>query len=78
MFDRLLEIRLILELSQIRPDNIYGESLHVRGVNISYLENTLEEKLELAGFDSEAEGMFNEALDRYGMMGIWWPDHAGK
>ena len=65
------------ELSRIRPDNIYGESLHVRGVNISYVENALGEKLELAGFDSEAECMFHEALGRYGMKGIWWPEQAG-
>jgi DNA repair photolyase len=62
------------ELSQIRPDNIYGESLHTRGVNISYIESALGDKLDLAGFDSEAEGIFHEALGKYGMNGIWWPE----
>lgn len=66
---------MALELSAIRPDHIYGESLHVRGINLAYVENAIGEKLELVGFDEKAGEVFNEVLGKYGMKGIWWPEH---
>jgi DNA repair photolyase len=66
---------MALELSEIRPDHIYGESLHVRGINLAYVENAIGEKLELVGFDKKAGEIFHEVLGKYGMKGIWWPEH---
>lgn len=66
---------MALELSKIRPDHIFGESVHVRGLNLAYIENTLGEKLQLEGFDRKAEAMFHQVLGDYGMSGIWWPEH---
>ena len=66
---------MALELSVIRPDQVYGESLHVRGINLAYVENAIGERLELIGFDRKAGEMFHEVLSKYGMKGIWWPEH---
>ena len=66
---------MALELSKIRPDHIFGESVHVRGLNLAYIENTLGEKLQLEGCDRKAEAMFHQGLGDYGMSGIWWPEH---
>jgi DNA repair photolyase len=66
---------MALELSKIRPDHIYGESIHVRGINLAYVENAIGEKLELLGFDGKAEAMFHQVLGEYGLSGIWWPEH---
>jgi DNA repair photolyase len=66
---------MALELSRIRPDHIYGESLHVRGINLAYVEKAIGEKVILDGFDKKAETMFRQVLSEYGMTGIWWPEH---
>lgn len=66
---------MALELSKIRPDHVYGESLHVRGINLAYVENAIGEELVLNGFDRKAEAMFHEVLAKYGMKGAWWPEH---
>lgn len=66
---------IALELSKIRPTHIYGESLHVRGINIAYLEKAVDERLDLVGFDKVAEKMFHEVLGAYNLKGIWWPEH---
>ncbi|MHB8568103.1 MAG: SPL family radical SAM protein [Nitrososphaerales archaeon] len=62
-------------LSDIKPDFIYGESLHVRGINIAYIEEAIGEKLVLNGFDKEAEQMFNAALLGRGLKGRWWKEY---
>lgn len=66
---------MALELSEIRPDHVYGESLHVRGINLAYVDKAIGEKLELTGFDKKAGEMFHQVLGEYGMKGIWWPEH---
>jgi DNA repair photolyase len=66
---------MALELSQIGPNHVYGESLHVRGINLAYVENAIGEPLKLDGFDRQAEPMFHDVLGKYGMKGIWWPEH---
>jgi DNA repair photolyase len=66
---------IIKELAKIQPDHIYGESVHVRGINVAYLENAIGERLFLNGFDREAEHVFHSTLKRYGLSGRWWPEH---
>lgn len=66
---------IAMMLGDIRPDHIYGESVHVRGINLAYLEKALEEKVELGGFDRKAEKMFHDSLGEQGLSGRWWPEH---
>lgn len=66
---------MAFELSTIRPDHIYGESVHVRGMNLAYVEKAVGERLELEGFDRRVEQIFHDALGKYNLSGIWWPEH---
>ncbi len=50
------------ELSEIRPDHIYGECINVRGVNMQCVEKALGERIELEGFDRQAGRIFNRLL----------------
>jgi DNA repair photolyase len=67
--------QIAADLKKIRPGHIYGESIHVRGINQAYVEKSLGEPLKLAGFDKIAEAMFHKVLKRSGMRGIWWPEY---
>ena len=62
-------------LAKIRPNYIYGESIHVRGINQAYVEKALEEPLQLHGFDKTAEEFFHKTLRRHGLKGRWWPEY---
>ena len=62
-------------LSVLRPDNIYGECLHIRGSNISELEAILGEKIELGNFDTAMEKQFHKILETFRMKGRWWREY---
>ena len=62
------------KLSDIKPEHIFGEALHLRGINIAYVEEALGEKINLDGFDQEAEKMFFRALKSYNLKGRWWKE----
>ena len=66
---------IIGELARIRPNHIYGECLHVRGVNMAYVEKVLGEKVELEGFDHRAGKIFYKLLEKYGLKGKWWNEN---
>lgn len=62
-------------LREIRPDHIYGESLHVRGENIALIEERLGEEAFIGrGFDRAAERVFHRELGAAGLSGTWWPE----
>ncbi len=63
---------IIKQLAGIKPDFIYGESLHRRGSNIKKLETALGEPIKLGNFDAVAEREFYSLLEKYGMKGKWW------
>lgn len=63
-------------LAIIQPDHIYGESLHLRGINIAYVEKALGQRVNLVGFDQTAEKMFYDALAASGLKGRWWKEHT--
>jgi len=65
---------IIKELAKIRPDNIYGESLHVRGSNISEIEFALGEKVNVKNFDMNIEKIFYNLLMKYNLKGKWWKE----
>ncbi len=70
------DLREIAEaLAGIRPDHIYGESLHVRGENLRLTEENLGQPLHVDPvFDRSASEIFHEELKRAGLKGVWWPE----
>jgi DNA repair photolyase len=63
------------ELAKIRPDHIYGESLHIRGINLAYVEQALGEMITVERFDKYAGWLFYSSLKAHGLRGIWWPEY---
>jgi DNA repair photolyase len=67
---------MALTLATIRPDHIFGESLHPRGQNMRLLEEALGHPIEFPkGFDFHAGRAFRRALRSHRLAGTWWPDH---
>jgi len=66
---------MIEEIACVKPDFIYGESLHTRGSNIKELEMALGEPVMLEGFDAVIEKRFHKILQKHGMNGRWWKEH---
>lgn len=66
--------QIIKRLSKIKPDYIYGESLHTRGSNMIEIEKALGERPNLDGFDFSIGKAFYKLLRKYGLHGKWWPD----
>ncbi len=62
-------------LAKIRPDHIYGESLHIRGENVRLVEEALGEKVFIGrGFDRAAGRIFHRELSGAGLRGTWWAE----
>jgi DNA repair photolyase len=65
-------------LSDIQPDHIYGESLHIRGINLKFIEQSIGESLhqiDLDEFDRSFGIIFERLLEEHRLEGQWWPDH---
>jgi DNA repair photolyase len=63
-------------LKAIRPDHVYGESLHARGQNLRMVEEDLEDRIRLTpGFDRGIARTFHGELERVGLKGTWWYEH---
>jgi DNA repair photolyase len=62
------------EVGKIAPNHIYGESLHIRGSNMSEIEISLGMRIEIGNFDSVAEKVFHSALRKHGLKGRWWKE----
>jgi len=70
------DLKQILELvAKIKPDHIYGESLHMRGSNMGEIEMTLGERPNLEGFDRKIEKEFYGLLSLYKLKGKWWKEY---
>ena len=67
--DQIVEI-----VKKIRPNYIYGESIHSRGSNMKELEIALGEQPQLKGFDKKIEKEFYKLLKKSKLKGKWWPD----
>jgi DNA repair photolyase len=68
-------------LADIDPDYIYGESLHIRGMNVIYLKEVLGVEIghkELSRLDREAGRLFRELTRRYRLRGTWWYEYGRK
>lgn len=69
------DLENILQLvAKVKPDHIYGESLHMRGSNMGEVEMALGERPNLEGFDKKIQRAFNILLKKYKLEGVWWPD----
>jgi len=79
------DIQEILEkAAEYKVDQVYGEALHVRGLNLEYIKEAVleaREYLELFGtlnpsslhrFDKNAGRWFNVLLKTYNLEGRWW------
>jgi DNA repair photolyase len=69
------------ELAAIEPDFVYGESLHIRGMNIVYLKEVLGVEIshkELSTLDREAGRYFKVLTRRYKLRGTWWYEYGRK
>ena len=63
-------------LAEIKPEHIFGESLHIRGENVALLEGVLGEQIRLNnGFDIGVGKLFGRELRKAGLRGDWWPEH---
>ncbi len=68
---------MIRKLTEIEPDHIYGESLHIRGENIQLVQEALGEEIFMGrGFDRAAQRVFDRELSANGLEGTWWPEHS--
>jgi DNA repair photolyase len=62
-------------LSEVNPNLVFGESLHIRGNNKRLVEEALQEEVALGnGFDKDAGLAFKMALTEHGLQGTWWPE----
>jgi DNA repair photolyase len=70
-------IRLVMALTEIEPDYIYGESMHFRGKNGSLVAASLGEPIPRTdGFDRQCAEWFRNELASVGLSGTWWPENA--
>lgn len=67
--------QIIERLGKIKPDYIYGESLHRRGSNMQEIEVALGERPFAEDFDSKIGKEFYRLLKKNKLKGKWWPDH---
>lgn len=64
-------------LSEIRPNRIFGETLHRRGGNMVLINRAIGKsfsKDELMNFDHVAKDIFINLLNKYRLKGDWWPE----
>lgn len=80
--DVLDDLNKVFEkLSEIQPDRVFGETLHIRGRNLIFIESVLGKtfsKVELHKFDNEVGRNFKELLSKYNIKGEWWPEYKNR
>ncbi|BCS92236.1 SPL family radical SAM protein [Metallosphaera javensis (ex Sakai et al. 2022)] len=66
------DLRNIIDSIADYADNIFGEMIHRRGVNLGYIEEELG-RIELTPeIDEELGDMFYDVLAEFGLKGTWW------
>jgi DNA repair photolyase len=68
--------RLFKALAELRPAVVYGESLHIRGLNLARLRAAGVEADVGPAADREAGMLFEELLRRYGLRGAYWYEYG--
>ena len=68
--------QIIKRLYKIKPDYIYGESLHRRGSNTVEIYKALQEKAVInEDFDNAIGKAFYSLLKEYRLQGKWWSEY---
>jgi DNA repair photolyase len=67
--------RLFEALAELRPVAVYGESLHIRGLNLARLRAAGVEVDVGPAADREVGRLFEELLRRYGLRGAYWYEY---
>ena len=64
---------IVSRLAEARVDRVYGETLHIRGQNMRYIQQALGEPIHVGReFDQYVERLFYKLLDEYGLKGEYW------
>ncbi len=74
------DIRRVADaLAETGVDLVYGESLHLRGGNISSVEEAIGEPiLTPEGFDELVASDFRSEMARIGVRATWWPEMSRR
>jgi DNA repair photolyase len=67
--------RLFKALAELRPSVVFGESLHVRGLNLARLRAAGVEAQVGPAVDREVGRVFGELLSRHGLRGAYWYEY---
>jgi DNA repair photolyase len=67
--------RLFKALAELRPNVVFGESLHARGLNLARLKAAGVEAQVGSAVDREVGNVFEELLKRYGLRGAYWHEY---
>jgi DNA repair photolyase len=67
--------RLFEALAGLRPAVVYGESLHIRGLNLARLKKAGMEVDVGPAADREVGRLFEELLRRHGLRGAYWYEY---
>ena len=71
--------KIFIALTKIRPDYVYGECLHIRGLNKKYImENTGLIPYYNKEIDKTIERRFYRRLNQYRLKGSYWPEYNKK
>jgi len=72
------DLRNLTELlSEVKPNHIFAESLHLRGNNYQLLEEALGETIhKMNDFDGYAGALLKQTMNKAGLKPIWWSDHS--
>jgi len=78
--DPASDLKQIFEaLAEVKPDVVYGECLHIRGLNKRYIKEILGETVYYSTrFDLDMKIRFEYMLKKYGLKGRWWIEHRKR
>jgi len=62
-------------LSEVKPDHVFGETLHHRGGNYQLLGEVLREPIHVSNdFDNVAGSVFRGEMKQAGLRATWWSE----
>jgi DNA repair photolyase len=70
--------RLFRALAELKPDVVFGESLHARGLNLARLKAAGVEAQTGPAADREVGRVFEELLREHGLRGSYWYEHRER
>ena len=68
---------IVARLAEARVDRVYGELLHIRGMNMKYIREALGEPIHVdRQVDQYVERLFYRLLDEYGLKGEYIREYS--